>query len=115
VVNLRQICGKQVVNKRQNRGKLAAKTRLKFAVICPEKFAAKFDKYSRQSRGKPRGKNSAGRGKLAAKCRGKLAAKNRSILECRLPRLCRDFAANLAEVLKIIFRANARGKLTNTL
>jgi hypothetical protein len=69
----------------------------------------------RQCRGKGCGKNSAGRGKVAAKCRGKLAAKNRGKLKCRLLRLCRNFAAKLAELLQIIFRGNARGKLTNTL
>jgi hypothetical protein len=84
--------GKLVVKKRQNRSKIAANTRLMFAVICPEKLAAKFDKYLRQCRGKGCGKNSAGRGKLAAKCRGKLAAKNRGKLKCRLPRLCREIS-----------------------
>jgi hypothetical protein len=78
-----------------------------FVVICPIKLAAKFDKYLRQCRGKGCGKNSVGRGKLAAKCRSKL--------KCHLPRLCRDFATNLAELLQIIFRGKSRGKLTNTL
>jgi hypothetical protein len=68
---------KLVVKKRQNGGKLAAKTRLMFAVICPEKLAEKFDKYLQQCRGKGCGKNFAGRGKLVAKIRGKL--------KCRLP------------------------------
>jgi hypothetical protein len=86
-----------------------------FAVICPEKFAAICDKCLRQCRGKDHGKNSAGRGKLAANCRGKLAEKIHGKLKCRLLRLCRDFAAILAELLQIIFRANARDKLTNTL
>jgi hypothetical protein len=89
--------------------------RLILAVICPENLAAKFDKYLRQCHGKGCGENSAGRGKLAAKCRGKLAAKIRAKPKCRLPRLCRDFAANLAELLQIIFRGKSRGKLTNTL
>jgi hypothetical protein len=68
-----------------------------------------------QCRGKGRGKNSTGRGKLAAKCRGKCAAKIRGKLKCRLPRLCCEFATTLVELLHIIFRGKSRGKLTNTL
>jgi hypothetical protein len=88
--------GKPVVNKWQNHGKLAANTRLMLAVICPENLAAKFHKYLQQCRDKGCGKNSTGRGKLAAKCRGKLTAKIRGKLKCRFPRLCHEFAANLA-------------------
>jgi hypothetical protein len=94
--------GKPVINKRQNCGKIAANTRLMLGVICLENFAAKFGKDLRQCRGK----NSTSCGKLAAKIRGKL--------KCHFPRLCRDFAANLVELLQIIFRGKSRGKLTNT-
>jgi hypothetical protein len=60
-----------------------------------------------QRRGKGRGKNSAGHGKIAAKIRGKP--------KCRLPRLCCEFAATFVELLQIISHGKSRGKLTNTL
>jgi hypothetical protein len=74
--------------------------RFNFAVICPENFAAKCAKLLRQRRGKGRSKNSAGRGKVAAKFRGKVTTKFHGKPECRLPRLFLNFcttnvAANL--------------------
>jgi hypothetical protein len=56
-----KVAAKLRQNSGKSRGKIVAKKRLMLAVICPENLSAKFDNSLRQYRGK----NSAGRGKLA--------------------------------------------------
>jgi hypothetical protein len=97
------------------RDKLVANMQLNFAVICPENFVVKCAKSLRQRHKNSHGKNSAGRGKITAKCHGIFVAKFHGKPKCRLPQLCREIAMTFSELLQIIFCDKSRGKLTNTL